>query len=101
MARHMHSRQFLQCVKYNFLMQVLEELTRGGVLLGLVLTSKYGLVRETKVRGSLVCSHQEMVEFRIVSGRSKPKSKIVPWISGEPTLISSKTYFELSRRLGC
>ena len=55
-ARHAWSRRFLQCVEDNFLMQVVEELTRGGVLLDLILTNKEGLVKEIKVGGSLGCS---------------------------------------------
>jgi len=35
------------------LMQVVEELTRRGVLLDLVLTNKDGLVEDVKVGGSL------------------------------------------------
>ena len=48
-ARHAWSRWFLQCVEDNFLMQVVEELMRGGVLLDLLLTNREGLVREVKV----------------------------------------------------
>jgi len=48
----------------NFLMQVVEEPTRKGVLLDLVLTNKEGLVEDVKVGGRLGCSDHEMVEFR-------------------------------------
>ena len=44
-----HVQVFLQCVEDNILMQVVEEPTRGRVLLDLVLTNKEGLVREVKV----------------------------------------------------
>ncbi|XP_048787424.1 uncharacterized protein LOC125686903 [Lagopus muta] len=57
-------------------MQVVEESMRRGVLLDLILTNREGLVREVKVRGSLGCSDHEMVEFKILSGRSKAKSRI-------------------------
>ena len=40
MARHARCRHFLQCVEDNFLMQVVEEPTRWGVLLDLVLSKK-------------------------------------------------------------
>ena len=40
MARHARCRHFLQCVEDNFLMQVVEEPTRRGVLLDLVLSKK-------------------------------------------------------------
>lgn len=52
-------------------MQTVEELTGGSVLLGLVLTNKEGLVRGVKAKGSLGCSNQEMVEFKVLCGKSK------------------------------
>jgi len=39
-ARHTQSRMFLQSTDDNFLMQVMEEPTRRGVLLDLVLTNR-------------------------------------------------------------
>ena len=51
--------------------------TRQGVLLDLVLTNRNGLVRDVKAGGSLGCSDHEMLEFKILSGRSKAKSKTV------------------------
>ena len=55
----------------------MEEPTRRGVLLDLVLINKKGLVGDVKVAGSLGCSGQEMVEFRNLCGRSKATSRIV------------------------
>lgn len=75
-ARHTRSRWFLHCAKDNFLMQVVEEPTGRGVLLDPVLTNRDGLVRDVKVRGSLGCSNREMVEFKILGGRSKARSRI-------------------------
>jgi len=57
-------------------MQVVEEPTRQGVLLDLVLSNRDGLVGVVKVEGSLGCSDHEMVEFKILCGRSKAKSSI-------------------------
>ncbi|GAB0179469.1 hypothetical protein GRJ2_000412200 [Grus japonensis] len=68
-ARHTQSRRFLQSIDDNFLTQVVEEPTRRGVLLDLVLTKKGGLVGDVKVGGSLDCSDHEMVEFRILAGQ--------------------------------
>ncbi|GAB0207135.1 mitochondrial enolase superfamily member 1 [Grus japonensis] len=65
-ARHAQSRRFLQSIDDNFLIQLVEEPTRRGVLLDLVLTNKEGLVGDVKVGGSLGCSDHEMVEFRIL-----------------------------------
>ena len=92
MARHARSRRFLQCVEDSFLMQVVEEPTRGGVLLDLILTNKEGLVKEVKVEGSLGCSDHEMVEFKILSGRSKARSRIA-------TLDFRRANFDLFRDL--
>ncbi|GAB0208473.1 mitochondrial enolase superfamily member 1 [Grus japonensis] len=75
-ARHAQSRRFLQSIDDNFLTQVVEEPTRRGVLLDLVLTNKEGLVGDAKVGGSLGCSDHEMVEFRILHGRSRAISRI-------------------------
>jgi len=55
-ARQVQSRRFLQSIDDNFLMQVVEEPTRKGTLLDLVLTNKEGLVEDVKVGGRLSCS---------------------------------------------
>jgi len=50
---------------------MVEELTRKGVLLDLVFTNKEGLVTDVMMGGSLGCSSHEMVEFKILCGKSK------------------------------
>jgi len=55
---------------------VVEEPTRKGALLDLVLTNKEGLVEDVKVGGRLGCSDHEMVEFRILRGGSRAISRI-------------------------
>jgi len=72
----MQSRRFLQSIDDNFLMKTVEEPTRRGMLLDLVLTNKERLVEDVKVGGSLGCSDHEMVEFRILHGGSGAISKI-------------------------
>lgn len=57
-------------------MQVVKEPTRYGVLLDLILSSRDEFVKDVKAGGSLGCINHGMVEFRILSGRSKPKSGI-------------------------
>jgi len=57
-------------------MQVLEEPTRKGALLDLVLTNKEGLVEDVKVGSRLGCSDHEMVEFKILRGGSRAISRI-------------------------
>lgn len=47
-ASHTQFRLFVQWIEDNFLMQVVEELTRRGVLLDLVLTNKKGLAGDVK-----------------------------------------------------
>jgi len=64
-AGHRQARKFLECVEDNFL-QVLEQPTRRGAMLDLVLTNKEGLVGNVKVKGSLGCSDHKMVELRIL-----------------------------------
>jgi len=46
------------------------------VLLDLVLTNKEGLAGNLKARDSLRCRGRETVEFRILYGRNKAKSRI-------------------------
>jgi len=75
-ARHMQSRSFLRSIDDNILMQAVEEPTRKGVLLDLVLTKKEGLVEDMRVGGSLGCSEHEMVKFRILRGGSRVISRI-------------------------
>jgi len=75
-ARHSQTRRFLQSIDDNFLMQVVEEPTRKGALLDLLLTNKKGLVEDVKVGGRLACSDHEMVEFRILHVGSRAISRI-------------------------
>ncbi|PKU32013.1 pre-mrna-processing factor 17 [Limosa lapponica baueri] len=74
-ARHVQSRRFLQCIDDNFSTQVVEEPTRRGVLLDLVLTNKEGLVKDMKAGGSLGYIDHEKIEFRIVGSMHKARSR--------------------------
>ncbi|XP_028941571.1 actin-related protein 6-like, partial [Antrostomus carolinensis] len=87
-ASHSQSRRFLQCTDGNFLMQMVDEPTRRGVLLDLLLTNKEGLIEVVKVESSLGCSNHKMVEFRILCGRNR-----IP--SGITTLVFSRANFGL------
>ncbi|PKU48939.1 glycerol kinase [Limosa lapponica baueri] len=91
-AKHIQSRRFLQYIDVNFLTQVVEEPTRKGVLLDLVLTNKEGLVEDIKVGGSLCCSDHEKTEFRIVGSRHKTTSRI-------ETLDFRRANFDLFKKL--
>ncbi|CAM4557941.1 unnamed protein product [Lepidochelys kempii] len=75
-AVHRQSRKFLESVGDNFLAQVLEEPTRGGAFLDLLLTNRVELVGEAKVDGNLGGSDHGLVEFRILTQGRKVSSRI-------------------------
>ncbi|GAB0179564.1 hypothetical protein GRJ2_000421700 [Grus japonensis] len=92
-AGHKQSRKFLECIDDNFLLQVIEESTRRGAMLDLVLTNKEGLVGNVKLNGSLGCSDHEIVEFNILRATRRVHSKLaaldfrrVDWPLQGPTL---------------
>ena len=76
MAQHKQSRRFLDCVEDNFLLQVIEEPTRRGAMLDLVLTNREGLVGNVTLKDSLGCSNHEMVEFDILRTVRRACSKL-------------------------
>lgn len=53
----------MECVDCNLFLQVIEEPTRRGAMLDLVLANKEGLEGNVKLQGSLGCSDHELVEF--------------------------------------
>ncbi|GAB0203845.1 hypothetical protein GRJ2_002850100 [Grus japonensis] len=75
-AERKQSRKFLECADDNFLLQVIEEPTRRGAMLDLILTNKEGLVGDVKLKGSLGCSDHEMVEFKILRAARRVRSKL-------------------------
>ena len=75
-AWHKQSRRLLECIDDNFLLQVIEEPTRRGAMLDLVLTNKDGLVGNVKLGDSLGCSDHEMVEFKILRAARRVHSKL-------------------------
>jgi len=64
-AERKQSRRFLQCVKDNFLTQLVSEPTRGSALLDLLFTHREGLVGDVVVRGCLGLSDHEMIGFSV------------------------------------
>ncbi|GAB0182885.1 hypothetical protein GRJ2_000753800 [Grus japonensis] len=76
-AGHKQSRRLLECIDDNFFLQVIEEPMRRGAMLDLVLTNKEGLVGNVKLKGSLGCSDQEMVEFKILRAARRAHSKLI------------------------
>uniref|UniRef100_A0A672UTJ2 Reverse transcriptase domain-containing protein n=1 Tax=Strigops habroptila TaxID=2489341 RepID=A0A672UTJ2_STRHB len=75
-ARHKQSRRFLDCVEGNFLFQAIEEPTRRGAMLDLVLTNREGLVGNVTLQGGLGSSDHEMVEFEILRTVRRACSKL-------------------------
>ena len=65
MAGGRQSRRFLESVRDNFLVQVIDGPTRGEALLDLVLTNAEESTREVKMGSSLCCSDHALVEFVI------------------------------------
>jgi len=57
------------------LTQVVQQSTRRGLLLDIVLTNE-GLVEDVKAGGSLGCSDNAIVEFRILRGGSRAICKV-------------------------
>jgi len=71
---------------------VVEEQTKKGALLDLVLTNKEGLVEDVKVGGRLGCSDHEVLELRILGGGSRAIGRI-------KTLDLRRTDFALFKEL--
>lgn len=59
------SKKLLESLENNFLVHVLNRLTRGEALLGLKLTSAEELNEENKTGGSLGCNKHALIEFVI------------------------------------
>ncbi|GAB0193299.1 hypothetical protein GRJ2_001795200 [Grus japonensis] len=91
-AGHEKSRKFLEGISDNFLLQVTEEPRRRGAMLDLVLTNKEGLVGDMKLKSSIGCSNNEMVEFKILRAARRAHSKLT-------TLDLRRADFGLSRDL--
>jgi len=79
---------------------VVEEATRKGALLDLVLTNKEGLVEDVKVGVRLGCSNHEMLEFWILHGGNRAICRIKTLDFRKLTLASSRSYLEESRGPG-
>ena len=70
------SRRLLERVKDNFLIQVIDSLTRREALLDLFLTTMEQLIRDVKIGGSLGCSCDALVEFTILRDMGHMKSRV-------------------------
>ena len=92
MAGGRQSRTFLESVQDNFLVQVINEPTRGEALLDLVLTNAEESTREVKIGGSLGCSDHALVEFVILKNAGLAKSSV-------RTLCFRRANFQLLKEL--
>lgn len=84
-------RRFLKHLVDNFLVQLLREITREGVLLPV---HRQGLMGEVSVDGHLGHSDQEVVEFKVFGDRRKTATK-------SSTLDMGKAEFKLFGELVC
>lgn len=66
----------MECLENNFLLQVTQESVRRGALLDLILTNKQVFIWDVKIKGSLGCSDNDMLKFRILRAGRRVKSKI-------------------------
>ncbi|KAM6364377.1 importin-11-like [Pluvialis apricaria] len=65
-AEREQSRRFLECVKDNFLTQLVKEPAREGAFLDLLLVNREGLVGDEMVGGRPGHSDHEIIEFSIL-----------------------------------
>ncbi|PKU29698.1 adaptin ear-binding coat-associated protein 1 [Limosa lapponica baueri] len=75
MAEREQSRRFLECVRDNFLTQLVKEPTREGALLDLLFVNKEGLVGYVMVGGRLGHSAHEMKEFSVLREARREASR--------------------------
>lgn len=75
---------------------MIEELVRRGALLDLMITNKEGLVGVVRVEcySNLGYSDHEMVEFRILRGESKAKSKVIVQGFRKAVFVSSGVWWQ-------
>lgn len=66
----------MEYIDDNFLTQVIEEPSRRGAILDLVLSSREELVGNAVFQGSLGCSDHEMVEFENLRAMRRASSKL-------------------------
>ena len=67
-ANYKQSSKLLEYVEENFLVQVMESLTRADALLDLLLTNAEELLAEVKVGSNLGCNDHVLVEFSVLRG---------------------------------
>jgi len=91
-AGHQQLKRFLECTEGNFLSQLVQESTRKGVMIDLVLTNEKGLMSNVRIKGILDCSDHKMVEFKMLRASKPVHSKLA-------TLDFPSANFSLFREL--
>ena len=84
--------RLLECIKDNFLGQVLDSPTRGDALLDVLVTNASKLIRDVKIGDSLGCSDHALVEFTVLRDMGQMKNKV-------KTLNFRKANFQLFKEL--
>ena len=93
-------KRFLQSIDGNFLMQVVEEPTRKGALLDLVLTNKKGRWRMWRLEVDSAAVTMKWSSSGSCMEEAGQYAGSKPWTSGGLTLASSGSYSEESRGPG-
>ncbi|PKU34424.1 nedd4-binding protein 2-like 2 [Limosa lapponica baueri] len=70
------SRRLLECMEDNFLSQVIDSLTRGNVILDLMVTKASKLISDITIGGSLGCSDHALMEFAVLRDMGQARSKV-------------------------
>ena len=70
------SSRLLQCIEDNFLSKVINNPTRGDVILDLLVTNASRLIDDIKTGVSLGCSHHTPVKFAVLTNTGEEKSKV-------------------------
>ncbi|XP_064896034.1 uncharacterized protein LOC135576212 [Columba livia] len=92
MDGHKQTRTWMGCIEDNFLMQTFREWTWREALLDLLLTNEEELLDDVEFKGSLACSDQETVEFKIYRGLTKSNTAITSPTPGEHVTVSTGPY---------
>jgi len=89
--RYRQSRRLLECIGDNFLSQVIDSPTRGGVILDLLVTNVSELIGDLKTGGSLGCSDHALVQFMVLRDTGQAKSIVRTLNLGKQNSSSSKS----------
>ena len=85
------SRKLLESLEDNFLSQVIDSPTRGGVILDLFVTNTSKLISDVNTAGSLGRSDPTLVEFAVLRDKSQVKSKVRTLNLGKQTSNSLRS----------